>query len=144
MDSESRIIITPRLSIGMDELQFSFIRSSGPGGQNVNKVASAVQMRFDAAHSPALTPEMLRRLLRMAGRRATSAGEIVITAQRFRTQVANRRDAIERLSELLRAASVEPKRRVKTRPTRAARARRIEAKKHRGTVKQGRARQGWD
>ena len=144
MDSESRIVISPRVSIGMDELQFSFIRSSGPGGQNVNKLSTAVQLRFDAAHSPSLGHGMLRRLLRMAGRRATSAGEIVITAQRFRTQEANRRDAIERLSELLRAASVEPKRRVKTKPTRAARERRIEAKKHRGTVKQSRARQGWD
>jgi ribosome-associated protein len=144
VDSATRIVITPRLSIGVDELEFAFIRSSGPGGQNVNKVATAVQLRFDAAHSPSLTSGVLHRLLRLAGRRATTAGEIVITAQRFRTQEANRRDAVERLTELLLAASVEPKRRVKTRPGRAARERRIAAKKHRGTIKQGRARESWD
>ena len=143
MSSDSRISIGAHLSIDPAEFQFSFIRASGPGGQNVNKVATAVQLRFDAAHSPSLPEAVIRRLLRLAGRRATLAGEIVIVAQRFRTQEANRKDAVERLVELLRAAAIAPKRRVKTRPSRASKERRLEGKKHRSGLK--RERKGaWD
>ena len=138
MDLQSRLIINPRLSLDASELTFSFIRSSGPGGQNVNKVATAVQLRFDARHSPSLPDPVVCRLLTLAGRRATSAGEIVITAQRFRTQEANRKDAVDRLVELVRAAAVTPKRRVATKPSRASRERRLKGKKRRSTVKRDR------
>ena len=144
MDAESRLPISGHLSLDPAELSFSFIRASGPGGQNVNKVATAVQMRFNARLSPSLPDAVCVRVLRLAGKRATADGEIVITAQRFRTQEANRKDAIERLLELLRAAAVAPKKRVATRPTKASRQRRLEKKKHRSSVKQGRGRAGWE
>ena len=97
------IVITPQISLDEDELEVSFIRASGPGGQNVNKISSAVQMRFDARTSPSLPNEVSVRLQKLAGSRLTLDGVIVITANRFRTQEANRRDAIERLVELLDA-----------------------------------------
>jgi ribosome-associated protein len=138
MEPVSRIPITPRLTLDPGELSFSFIRASGPGGQNVNKVATAVQLRFDALHSPSLPAPVIRRLLSLAGRRATIAGEIVITAQRFRTQEANRKDAVERLVALIEAATHVPKPRVATRPSRAAKRRRVDNKKRRAATKRDR------
>jgi ribosome-associated protein len=144
MEPDGRIPVTARLSLDPRELEFHFIRSSGPGGQNVNKVATAVQLRFDAAHSPSLPEAVIRRLLQQAGRRATNAGEIVITAQRFRTQEANRKDAVARLVALIEAASHAPRPRVATRPTRAAKKRRLESKKHRAATKRDRQPRDWD
>jgi ribosome-associated protein len=132
------IRITPALAIEDDELQFDFVTSSGPGGQNVNKVASAAQLRFDAARSPSLSQAQRHRLAGLAGRRMTREGVIVIQAQRFRSQEQNRRDAIERLVALLREAAVPPKARRKTRPTLASKERRLTAKRHRSGHKSNR------
>ena len=118
-----------------DEIHFEFIRASGPGGQNVNKVASAVQLRFDARNSQSIGPEIRDRLLRLAGRRATSSGEIIIEARRFRTQLRNREDAIERLLHLVKLASITPKVRHKSRPTMASNQKRLETKKRRSRLK---------
>jgi len=137
---EGRIEVAPGLSIGADEIAFSFVRASGPGGQNVNKVSSAVQLRFDAAASPALDDAMRARLRVVAGRRMTADGIVIIAAQRHRSQVANRRDAVERLVELLRRASLRPKSRRPTRPGVAAKKRRREAKRQRGGLKRLRGR----
>lgn len=132
------IIITPRLHISERELEFRFILSSGPGGQNVNKVATGVQLRFNAAASPSLPEAVRGRLLRLAGRRATGRGEVIITARRFRTQERNRQDALERLTELIRRAAAPPPPRVKTQPPRAARERRLEDKRRQGQRKRQR------
>src|SRR5689334_10230454 len=129
------IRITDRISIDEAELAESFIRASGPGGQNVNKLASAVQLRFDVRHSPSLPDDVRTRLERLAGRRLTREGVLVITAQRHRTQERNREDARERLIELVREAATPPVPRRPTRPTRASRERRIESKKRRSTIK---------
>jgi ribosome-associated protein len=129
------IRITDRLSIDETELAESFIRASGPGGQNVNKLSSAVQLRFDVRHSPSLPDDVRTRLERLAGRRLTREGVLVITAQRHRTQERNRSDARERLIELIREAATPPVPRRPTRPTRASRERRIETKKRRATIK---------
>ena len=137
---EGRIEVAPGLSIGADEIAFSFVRASGPGGQNVNKVSSAVQLRFDAASSPALDDAMRARLRIVAGRRMTADGIVIIAAQRHRSQVANRRDAVERLVDLLRRASLRPKSRRPTRPGVAAKKRRREAKRLRGGIKRLRGR----
>jgi ribosome-associated protein len=129
------IEITPTLSIEERELRFDFTRASGPGGQHVNKVATAVQLRFDVRHSPSLPDEVKARLIQFAGKRVTDSGVLVIEARRFRTQEQNRQDAIERLVELIRRAAPKPKRRRKTRPGRAARERRLAAKRRRSEKK---------
>jgi ribosome-associated protein len=136
--------VTPRIRIPDDELVERFVRSGGPGGQNVNKVATAVELRFDVAHSPSLPDAVRERLLARADRRLTDDGVLVIAAQRFRTQERNRADARERLAEIIRAATVVPKARVATKPSRASKARRVDEKKQRATVKQGRGKRGWD
>jgi ribosome-associated protein len=132
------IQVAPGIAIDESELTESFVRSSGPGGQNVNKLSSAVQLRFDAAHSPHLPADVRARLNRLAGRRMTREGVLVIIAQRFRTQERNRQDALERLLELLRAASIAPIRRRPTRPTLASGERRLAAKQRRARIKTGR------
>jgi ribosome-associated protein len=132
------IRITASIALAEDELSETFVRAPGPGGQNVNKLATAVQLRFDAARSPSLPEDVRARLLRLAGRRVTGEGVLVIEAHRFRTQSRNREDARGRLIELIRAASVTPKVRRSTRPSAAARERRLQDKKARGEVKRGR------
>jgi ribosome-associated protein len=129
------IRIDDRISIDDREISESFIRSSGPGGQNVNKLATAVQLRFDVRHSPSLSHEVRARLERLAGRRLTRDGVLVITAQRHRTQERNRDDALARLIELVRAAAVRPTPRRPTRPTLGSKVRRLEGKKRRGGIK---------
>ncbi|MBD3347823.1 MAG: aminoacyl-tRNA hydrolase [Candidatus Eisenbacteria bacterium] len=130
--------VTRRILIDESELAEDFIRSSGPGGQNVNKVASAVQLRFDVASSPSLPEDVRRRLTRIAGNRMTKDGVLVIEAKRYRTQERNRKDARERLAALVRRAAVRPRKRRRTRPTRASRERRIKEKKQRGQRKRQR------
>jgi ribosome-associated protein len=127
--------IKPDLTIPDSELSFSFVRSAGPGGQNVNKVATAAQLHFDVRNSLALTAEVKERLVKLAGTRMTQDGMLVIEAKRYRTQEQNRADAILRLTELVRKATIRPKRRRATRPTAASKERRVEAKKKRGAIK---------
>jgi ribosome-associated protein len=138
------IRITPRLCVHEDECDLSFIRASGPGGQNVNKVSTAVQLRFDLFGSPSLPDQVKARAIPLAGSRLTQDGVIVLTADRFRTQLANRRDAIDRLVELLAEAATPPRPRRPTRPTKASKVRRVDAKKRRSGVKEGRGRPAQD
>src|SRR5437879_5412953 len=129
------IRIDARISIDESELEERFIRASGPGGQNVNKLASAVQLRFDVRGSPSLPHDVRVRLERLAGRRLTREGVLVIAAQRHRTQERNRQDALDRLIELIRRAAVAPRPRRATRPSAGARERRLQSKKRRGSIK---------
>src|SRR6201992_65898 len=129
------IRITNTIAIDESELSETFVRASGPGGQNVNKLSTAVQLRFDVRHSPSLPPDVRARLVRLAGSRLTQDGVLVIMAQRHRTQERNREDARERLTALTRRPAVRPKPRRPTRPTLASREHRIEGKKRRAGVK---------
>ncbi|MBF6023074.1 alternative ribosome rescue aminoacyl-tRNA hydrolase ArfB [Lysobacter niastensis] len=136
--------ISPRLAIPDSELVERFVRSAGPGGQNVNKVATAVELRFDIAGSPSLPEPLRARLLLRRDRRLTGEGVLVISAQRFRTQERNREDARERLAAFIAAGLEVPKPRVATRPSRASKERRLGAKRERGTIKRGRTGRDWD
>jgi ribosome-associated protein len=129
------IRITPHIALDESEIEESFARASGPGGQNVNKVSTAVRLRFDVRRSPNLPDDVRERLIRLAGKRLTQDGVLVVNAQRHRTQERNRRDALERLIELVRAATVTPRRRKATAPTAGSRARRLESKHRHGTTK---------
>jgi ribosome-associated protein len=129
------IPVTAHISLDEREIEEQFVRASGPGGQNVNKLSTAVQLRFDVRHSPSLAPEVRARLERIAGSRLTRDGVIVIIAQSHRTQGRNRQDALDRLIDLIRRAAVAPVKRRPTRPTRASRERRIEGKKRRAGIK---------
>jgi ribosome-associated protein len=129
------IRITSRLAIDKREVEESFVRSSGPGGQNVNKLSTAVQLRFDVRGSPSLPGDVKTRLERLAGTRLTRDGVLVIIAQRHRTQARNREDALDRLIDLIRRAAIPPTPRRPTKPTRASRERRIEGKKRRAGIK---------
>jgi len=130
------IKITRTIAIDESELQQEFIRASGPGGQNVNKVATAVQLRFDVGNSPSLPNDVRERLIRLAGRRITEGGVLIIDARRFRTQERNRQDAIHRLVELIRKAAEKPKPRRKVKPTLESKRRRLKAKRRRSEKKQ--------
>jgi ribosome-associated protein len=132
--------INRNIAIERDEIQEEFIRASGPGGQNVNKVATAVQLRFDAAGSPSLPEEVKQRLLKIARNKITDDGILVIEAKRFRSQRANRRDALDRFVRLIRNAAKKPVIRRKTRPTKASQERRLESKKRRSATKRLRRR----
>jgi ribosome-associated protein len=132
------IRVTPSIIIDEREIQEEFIRSSGPGGQHVNKASTAVKLRFDAVRSPALPEDVRSRLIRLAGRRATEEGVIVIDARRFRSQEHNRQDARDRLAALIRKAAERPQVRRKTKPTAASRTRRLEDKQRRATIKRTR------
>lgn len=132
--------VTPTIAIDERELDEYFVQASGPGGQNVNKVATAVQLRFDVAGSPALPEPVRQKLIRLAGRRITADGILVIDARRFRTQERNRADARARLVELIRQAAMPNRKRIPTRPTLAAKRQRLEKKKIRSVTKRGRSR----
>ena len=138
------LIVSEQIEIPDEELEWKFVRSSGPGGQNVNKVSSAVQLRFLLPRNTGLPAAVRGRLRRLAGRKLVDDGSVLIAARSERSQEQNRRAALERLAELIRAALIEPKIRKKTRPTRASKERRIESKKRRAGTKRSRASSSWD
>ena len=125
-------------AIPEEELKFSFIRASGPGGQNINKVATAVQLRFDVSNSPSLPGEIKQRLIKLAGARMTRDGEVVLDAKRYRSQERNRADAVQRLMHLIEKASQQPKVRHATRPSLASNRKRMESKKRHAAIKKER------
>jgi len=132
------IQINPSIQIDENELQFDYIRASGPGGQNVNKVATAVQLRFDIANSPSITSDIKGRLIRLAGNRVNADDVLLIEAKRFRTQEANREDATQRFVDLIQKSLVPPKPRKKTKPTTASKEKRLKEKKRKGDIKKSR------
>ena len=134
------IQVTPTIRLSEGELEFHFIHTGGPGGQNVNKLASGVQLRFDAANSPSLTAEVRHRLMKLAGKRMTTEGVLVIDARRFRSQERNRRDALDRLLQLIRSAAKAPRARKRTRIPQKVRRLRREAKRRRSRLKKQRRR----
>jgi ribosome-associated protein len=138
------IQITHDIAIAEDEIRTTFIRASGPGGQHVNKASTAVQIRFDAVRSPSLPDDVRRRLFTLAGSRLTDEGEIVITSQRYRSQIRNREDAVEQLISLIREAARPVRRRRQTKPTAGAKRRRLEKKKRRSQIKRLRRKPGMD
>jgi ribosome-associated protein len=129
------IPVTPSIAIHEDEITLHFIRASGPGGQHVNKVATAVQLRFDVRNSPNLPDDVRARLIQLAGRKITEDGFLVIEAKRFRTQDSNRQDALDRLIKLIRKACEKPKPRHRTRPSKKSKERLLAAKRHRSRIK---------
>ena len=137
---DDMIRVTDSISLNETEIQLDFIRASGPGGQNVNKVSSAVQLRFEATKSAALTDAICGRLKQIAGRRMTADGVLIITARRYRNQDRNRQDAIDRLVALIRKAAEKPRPRRQTRPSAAAKQKRLMAKRQRGEIKRRRSR----
>ena len=132
------IRVTDTITLDEREISEEFVRSSGPGGQNVNKVSTAVQLRFSVAGSPSLPEEVRVRLMKLAGKRVTSEGILVIEAQRFRTQLRNRQDAIQRLVDLIRKAAEKPRLRRRTKPSAGSKERRLEAKRMRSRIKKQR------
>jgi len=134
------IAITPSLALDESEIQLEFVRAAGPGGQNVNKVATAVQLRFDVRGSPSLPAEVKARLVKLAGRRVSEDGVLVITARRYRSQERNRADAIQRLVKMIQKAATRPRVRKATRVSLSARAARVDEKKRRGEIKRRRRR----
>ena len=132
---EHMIYITENISISENELQEDFVRASGPGGQNVNKVSTAVQLRFDVVNSPSLPEDVKNRLIKLAGSKMTDEGILIIDSREYRTQNRNRAGALNRLVELVKKASEKPKRRIKTKPTKGAKEKRLQGKKQRSAVK---------
>ena len=129
------IYVTEYISISENEIKEDFVRSSGPGGQNVNKVATAVQLRFDVVNSPNLPEEVKNKLSKLAGKKMTDEGVLIIDSRKFRSQNRNREDALERLIKMIKKATEKPKKRIKTKPSRSAKEKRLQSKKHRSAVK---------